>query len=151
MEMPNELKTLLLLRHSNCERGYYNPCLTDRGKEKALTTACKLRKILGEDCSLTIWCSTARRSRETAMIFQQIFKHATLVEFKNLWGDEDHKEDFAWFEKQLQSFTGENLLIITHFNYVNEYALRLKLILIMDNVPYAEGILIQNGKELKFP
>ena len=142
--MMKNVKNLILVRHADYKGGAGDdPGLSDVGKDQSLSLAISIRKLLGQTDAV-IWSSPALRAAETAQIIKQELSFASLVLEEKLWSDNKHHQDFKWLLDKLQSFEGENLIIVSHLEYVRYFPEMLNFS--GNNANYAQGVLIRNGK-----
>jgi len=146
-----KIKKLFLLRHASYDNtDDADPSLSDGGKWQAKNLAESIEVNLNDDISnITIWTSSAKRAKETALIILERFPSANFVEYQKLWSDSDHKRDFDWLENQLNNFEGEILIVISHLEYIcyfPEEKLGFKDI----RASCAGGLLIENGQQSYF-
>lgn len=135
---------LFLVRHADYSGNRENPFLSDAGKIQAERLALVISRILGEE-SAELWSSTANRASQTADILKEniLPNISSEIDFKaGLWCDEYHKHDFAWLKSELDGFKGENLIIVSHLDYVQEFPATLGLP--YNNASYASGVLIED-------
>ena len=136
------MKKLFLVRHADYSGGT-DPGLSEFGREQSLRLANRIKANLnGGD--VVIWVSTAKRAQETAQIIKQEMQLADLFVNEKLWSDNRHPHDFNWLKDQLDNFNGENLIIVSHLEYVRQFPGRLGFS--QNNAGYAEGVLIHQGK-----
>lgn len=138
---------ILLLRHAKKESGSGDISLSLEGQIQARILA---KKILSElrGKNVTIWTSSANRAVETSTIIkEEIEKEVSITELislPELWSDNDHSYSFRWLKEKINLFTGENLVIISHLEYVREFPEILGFR--ENNAGYAQGVMIENGK-----
>jgi phosphohistidine phosphatase SixA len=138
------MRKIFLVRHADYAFGD-DPGLSDLGKEQALNLANKIKANLNSDNgSVVIWTSSAKRAKETAQIIKQELSLAQITAEEKLWSDKRHPHDFNWLKNQLNSFNGENLIIVSHLEYVREFPEQLGFN--QNKSGYAEGVLICGGK-----
>ena len=146
-----KIKKLFLLRHASFDNtNDADPSLSDEGEWQAGNLAESIEENLNGDISdITIWTSSAKRAKETALIILRKFPSAKFVEYRKLWDDRDHKYDFNWFANELDNFDGKILIVISHLNYVCFFP---KEKLGFDNIraSCAMGILVENGQQSHF-
>lgn len=117
------MKKLFLVRHGQYDNGRgHDPELSSVGRQEVKISAGRIDKILnGEPAS--IWSSTAARATMTANVLSANLNIDTLDidYFKELWADNhpDHKYQPVWLMEQLRAFEGDNLIIVTHMEYVD--------------------------------
>lgn len=145
------MEKLFLLRHAMDEDNKDdNPALSEMGIIQAKKLAENIEaNLIGDNRDITIWTSSAKRAKETALIVFEKFPNATFVEYQKLWSDRNHKHDFNWLVNQLDNFQGKILIIITHLDYVcffPEEKLGFKDI----RAYFATGLLIEDAKQSKF-
>ena len=137
------MKKLFLVRHAAYAGGGADPVLSDSGKRQALQLGQKIKVVLSSG-DVTIWSSSANRAEETANIIQQEMQLAEMVVEEKLWSDNQHQHDFDWLKSKLDSFEGDNLIIVSHLEYVRQFPARLGFP--YNNAGYAEGVLIENDQ-----
>jgi len=144
------MEKLFLLRHALDTNFEGDPPLSERGKIQSRELAESIETNLnGDNKDITIWTSTSRRAKETALIIWEQFPAATFVECEKLWSDESHRYDFDWLENQLNNFQGKILIIISHLEYVC-YFPQEKLGFKDIRASCAGGLLIENGQQSYF-
>ena len=120
------MKQLILIRHSKSSwetpiRDIDRP-LANKGIQDALLVSSKVNEIMPK--SFLVWCSIARRAKETAMIFAQniLFPVESVVYKEDLYTFDEHK-----LEKIIKSCSDgvENLIVFGHnaaiTNFVNKF------------------------------
>ncbi len=143
--MNKNLKNLFLVRHG-AYSGSGDAHLSSHGEQQAKELAQKIKgKLNGNSGELIIWTSAANRAIETAVILDRELgvKKRMRIETK-LWSDNDHSEDFDWLAEELNNFTGENLLIVSHLEYVRDFPRELGFP--RNDAEYAEGVFISEGR-----
>lgn len=136
------LKNLVLVRHAAYDGGGPDPKLSSGGKEQSSDLAAAIRSLVGQE-KVIIWSSSAARAKETAEIIKQEMSLAELIIEEKLWSDNAHPHDFNWLKQKLDEFEGENLIIVSHLEYVRQFPPRLGFN--YNNAGYASGVLIRNG------
>lgn len=146
-----KIKKLFLLRHASFDNtNDADPPLSDGGEWQAGNLAESIEENLNGDISdITIWTSSAKRAKETALIILRKFPSATFVEYQKLWCDRDHKHDFNWFSNELDNFDGKILIVISHLEYVCDFP-KEKLGFDKIRASCAMGILVENGQQSHF-
>jgi broad specificity phosphatase PhoE len=138
---------IFLLRHAKKQSGSGDIELSYEGRMEAQKLAKKFSSILkGEN--VIIWTSSAQRALETATIVKDGIKDDVQVkEFlveEKLWSDNNHPYDFVWLKEKISSFNDDNLIIISHLEYVQEFPCEIGFA--ENNAGYAEGVLIHDGQ-----
>jgi phosphohistidine phosphatase SixA len=138
------LKNLILVRHADYDQDDgHDPKLSSTGVFQSRGLALAIKKVIGRE-KTTIWSSSAVRAKETAEIIQQEMNPAELIIEEKLWSDKKHRHDFDWLKQRLEEFEGENLIIVSHLEYVRLFPLMLGYD--DNNAGYAGGVLIRNGQ-----
>ena len=118
-----KIKKLFLVRHADYDGGGSDPSLSPYGRNQSTVLGSKISDNLVPG-NITIWSSSANRAKETAELIKQELQLADMRIEGKLWSDNRHPHDFPWLENELNSFEGDNLIIVSH---------------------YAEGVIIENG------
>lgn len=132
---------IFLVRHADYDGGA-DPSLSNKGKQQSVTLGQKIKGKLAEG-DITIWTSSAARASETAQLIKEEMQLANLQVFPQLWSDNDHSHDFAWLKRKLDDFNGDNLIIVSHLEYVRQFPSLLGFR--QNEAGYAQGIVIENG------
>lgn len=144
--MNNNTK-IFLVRHADYDGN--GPVLSDYGKQQSLELANKIKASLnGDTGTVTIWTSSANRAKETAQIIKQEMQLAEMIVEEKLWSDNRHPYDFDWLEEQLDEFKGDNLIIVSHLEYVRQFPGTIGFH--ENNAGYAGGVMIHNNKCIDF-
>lgn len=134
---------IFLLRHARYIEDFSkDPELSEIGRTQALTLARNIQRVLSPG-TITIWTSTARRAQQTADIIHKQLPSASLEAKDKLWSDNSHKHDFTWLEQEIDSFTGDILIIVSHLEYVQDFPISLGHE--GNDSSYAQGVLIRGG------
>lgn len=142
-------KKIFLVRHADYEGGGPDPGLSDYGMRQSVELAKKIKASLnGDDGTITIWTSSANRAKETAQIIKQEMQLAEMLVEEKLWSDQRHQHDFDWLKEKLNEFEGDNLIIVTHLEYVREFPAQLSFH--RNYAGYAEGVLISGTSCIDF-
>lgn len=140
----NKMKNakIFLVRHADYAGGGKDPIISSNGERQALELANKIKANLIEG-DVTIWSSSAARAQGTAQIIKQELPLVEMVVKAQLWSDNEHRHDFKWLKEELESFQGDNLIIVSHLEYVRQYPgwIGFK----ENNAGYAQGVIIYNG------
>ena len=144
-------KKIFLLRHADYKPDKKDPELSEDGKLQADILAEKIKSNLnGNIENVTIWTSSANRAKGTAEIIQkklQLLREP--IEHDKLWsGKGGHGEDFDWLKNELDNFSGEVLVIVSHLEYVHRFPRKLGFG--SNEAKYAQGVLIQDGDCVNF-
>ena len=146
------MEKIFLVRHAIYNQDFDgdNPDLSNYGREQALRLAFILKENLGADVSKTvIWSSPAKRAQQTAEIIQQKLGLSEVVLHEKLWSAKGHPQDFPWLKEELireelKGVKKENLIIISHLEYVNDFPVSLGFL--GNRAGYAKGVLIHNDQ-----
>lgn len=142
-------KRIYLLRHASYASGNSDPGLSSYGEKQALELANKIiSDINNPDEKVEIWTSSANRANETAEIIQKTMQVDSLQVKEKLWSDCDHHEDFGWLKGMLDEFEGENLIIVSHLEYVRLFPKEIGFGI--NHAEYAEGVKIADGQCVNF-
>lgn len=141
------MKKLFLVRHAAYIHGGSDPVISRQGERQALLLALKIKGHL-EEGSVTIWSSSAKRAEGTAQIIkQQMQLGMQLTEMmieEKLWSDNSHKHDFDWLEEKIKNFKGDNLIIVSHLEYVQDFPGHLGFR--YNHAGYAQGVVITGNE-----
>jgi len=136
------IKKLYLVRHADYAGGGSDPSLSESGLQNATNLGMNIRRDLGQE-NVVIWTSSAARAAETAQNIKQELSLAEVITYPELWSDNSHRFDFDWLKEKLENFTGENLVIVSHLEYVRMFPRVLGFP--GNSAGYSEGVLIENG------
>jgi phosphohistidine phosphatase SixA len=140
-------KRIFLLRHARKESGSGDLGLSLAGKKQAENLAQKLKNEIGDSENVLILTSSACRARETADIINSVllseFGTQELISEEKLWSDASHPYDFDWLKGEISNFKGDNLVIVSHLEYVNQFPYMLGYP--ENDASYAEGVMIKDG------
>jgi phosphohistidine phosphatase SixA len=141
----NKNTKIFLVRHADYSGSGPDPVLSDYGKRQSLELANKIKTSLNGDVgSVVIWTSSANRANETAQIIKQEMQLAEMLVEEKLWSDNRHSHDFNWLKEKLDGFEGDNLIIVSHLEYVREFP---SIVGFPKNYAgYAEGVMIHDNK-----
>jgi phosphohistidine phosphatase SixA len=135
--------TIFLVRHADYAGDGKDPSLSEDGKQQSLNLARKINSKLRESTEpVTIWTSSAKRATETTQIIKQEMQLAEVITEEKLWSDRWHRQDFIWLKEKLKAFTGTNLVIVSHMEYVREFPEELGFS--RNSAGYASGVIIEN-------
>lgn len=135
-------KKLFLVRHADYSGNVPDPSLSEWGKKQSAELGQKIKSQLIEG-DVTIWTSSAARASETAQLIKQELQLAEMQIFEKLWSDNRHRQDFEWLKGMLDEFERDNLLIVSHLEYVRDFPRCLGLR--GNEAGYAQGIVVENG------
>lgn len=136
------MKKIFLVRHAKYDGGGPNPSLSEYGREQAVALGKNIASQLNPG-NVAIWTSSAARAKETADLIQPQLQLASMEVFPKLWSDNSHQYDFPWLQEMIDNFEGDNLIIVSHLEYVNYFPSRLGLR--QNDAGYAQGIIVENG------
>ncbi len=133
------VKNIFLLRHAEYVRGTNpDPDLSKNGIEQACKLARKIMQLVDED--VEIWTSTAQRACQTAEIIGRAITSPVIIKEK-LWSQGvDKPPDFIWLHNEIDKFKMENLIIVSHLEYVHDFPPMLDFF--KHSVEYAEGVVM---------
>lgn len=141
---------IFLVRHADYHGSDPDPVLSDYGKQQSLELANKIKASLNGDVgTVTIWTSSANRAKETAHIIKQEMQLAEMLVEDKLWSDNRHSHDFNWLKQKIDNFEGDNLIIVSHLEYVREFP-AVKMGFNYNHAEYARGVLISEGSCVDF-
>lgn len=136
-------KIVYLLRHAAYEGPVADPSLSLHGVRQAGV----LGRIVLDDLKgvvPVIWSSTAKRASETALAINAVFGNLEMTLFEKLWSDKEHNHDFEWLEKEIDSFDGKALIIVSHLEYVQDFPSFLGFA--PNDARYAQGVCLEDGE-----
>jgi len=137
------VKNLFLIVHGL--RAYVNGGLTGDGENQALDLAIKFTnlKLQGKTkiISSSILCSmqTADIIRYCLNLDDKIYP---------IIGAACLEVDFSWLKNEMDNFDGDNLIVISHRDYVNRFPVHLGFK--ENQCCCAEGVLIRGGECIEF-
>jgi phosphohistidine phosphatase SixA len=140
---------LYLIRHARYAKDSYqnpNPGISEEGRSDAMILGNKLKKEL-KDEEVVIWTSSARRAVETTEVLQKMLNVKDVRVEEKLWSDSEHHSHFLWLERELDSFQGKVLLVITHYGYVEDFPSYLSSELSGNDASYCCGVVIEGFSE----
>lgn len=140
---------LYLIRHARYAKDSYqnpNPGISEEGRSDAMILGNKLKKEL-KDEEVVIWTSSARRAVETTEVLQKMLNVKDVRVEEKLWSDSEHHSHFLWLERELGSFQGKVLLVITHYGYVEDFPSYLSSELSGNDASYCCGVVIEGFSE----
>lgn len=137
-----KFKKLFLLRHAAYSGNTSNPQLSEFGIDQARHLGRRLAIDLNGE-PVTIWSSSSMRAKQTAHTIEDQLPNVQAFDTEpKLWSDASHMHDFNWLKKKLSDqSTPENLIIVSHLEYVQDFPKELGLQ--RNGSGYAEGILIE--------
>jgi phosphohistidine phosphatase SixA len=138
-----KIKKIFLVRHAEYDGSDLNPSLSRHGHDQSIKLGQKISGNLVLPGAVTIWTSSANRARETASLIKQELQLAEMRVEEKLWSDNRHRHDFPWLENELNSFEGDNLIIVSHLEYVRDFPHWVGFN--SNGAGYAEGVMIENG------
>jgi phosphohistidine phosphatase SixA len=145
---------IFLLRHASYSIevvGESDPILSYHGNVQAKRLAKALFGSIGKQ-KVSIWTSPARRASQTADVIKKLFDEnqgsCNLFIKEKLWSDSNHHHDFGWLKNEIENCDEENLVIISHLEYVQDFPSILNYP--HNNAGYAQGVLITNNKCMNF-
>ena len=119
-------KRIFIVRHGQSDGGG-DQGLSTNGVFQAKRLGKNIKDIIGDD-SVTMWSSAAQRAKETAAMIDHSLD-CDFNQFELLWADNWHQHDFKWLEGMIENWEMEdetnNLVIVTHLEYVNDFPRRL--------------------------
>jgi phosphohistidine phosphatase SixA len=109
-------KQIFLLRHAFCNLTV-SDALAPYGEGQAQALGEEIYQYLLPEQEVTIWTTLAERGQQTGKIIQNVIEQKVKVNFfafRQLGGDENPCANLEWLKKEVDAFTGDNLIIISH-------------------------------------
>ena len=141
-------QTVILARHAEYTPSGSDPEVSFVGKLQSEYLANAIEAALGKGAEITLWTSAARRARGTAEVLERRLNPSETVVHEKLWSDNSHRHDFPWLKEQLDAFDGENLVIISHLEYVQDFPEYLGYR--RNHASYTQGVIMNEGECIDF-
>jgi len=107
------IKKIFLVRHADFTN-------QKKGSKQVQQLANSIKKELvnGE---VTIWSSSAKRANTTAQIIKEELQRGDIFIEEQLYSDAHCKPDYQWLRNKIQNHRGDNLIIVSHLEYVRYF------------------------------
>lgn len=113
---------LFLVRHASSEDFGQDPRLSEFGMTQAEKLARVIEGHIPQGESVDFWSSTAKRAVQTAWLIQQrVDPEGEVLTEAKLVSSDTQPEDCQWLADKIASFTRDNLVIVTHEEYVRHF------------------------------